>query len=187
MTQFSGALNKSNFDGNTNLLECEDSNYFYFSVLEIFEFRTDDKILDYISLMGNNMIPYTFGLGEKYTYFMSTHYKFIENDKFEDDLLLNTTTGSLCSFDYHLSKNGQGCFKKGLECNRFHSSWLSKGYGDMEEIVGDEEDTEEDVSIHALEYTDGSNEGAKFFNQKCVICLQRDSDYIFKQCGHQCI
>ena len=133
------------------------------------------------------MIPYTFGLGEKYTYFMSTHYKFIENDKFEDDLLLNTTTGSLCSFDYHLNKNGLGCFKKLLECSRIHSSWLSMGYGDMEENVGDEVDIEEDVSIYELQYTDGSNEGVKISNQKCVICLERDSDYIFKQCGHQCI
>ena len=23
--------------------------------------------------------------------------------------------------------------------------------------------------------------------EKCVICLERNSDYLFKQCGHQCI
>ena len=61
----------------------------------------------------------------------------------------------------------------------------------MEESVegGDdeEEDVEEDVNIHDLEYTDGSNEVVKIFNQKCVIFLEGDSDYIFKQCGHQCI
>ena len=27
----------------------------------------------------------------------------------------------------------------------------------------------------------------KIFNQKCVICLERDSDYAFRQCGRQCI
>ena len=59
--------------------------------------------------------------------------------------------------------------------------------GFMEEIVEDEEDVEEDVNIHELEYIDGSNEVVKFFNQKCVISLERDSDYMFKECCHQCI
>ena len=59
--------------------------------------------------------------------------------------------------------------------------------GDMEEIVEDEANVGEDVNIHELEYTDGSNEVVKVVNQKCAFCLERDSDYIFKQCGHQCI
>ena len=47
MTDFSGAMDKSNFNGNTILLEVEDKNTFivYISGLEIFEFRIDDKIL----------------------------------------------------------------------------------------------------------------------------------------------
>ena len=64
MTEFSGALNNSNSDGNTILQECEDSKDVYISGLEIFEFTTDDKFLDYISLMGNNMTPYTFAVEE---------------------------------------------------------------------------------------------------------------------------
>ena len=106
MTQFSGALNNSNFDRNTILLECEDSKYVYVSELEIFEFRTDDKILDYLSLMGNNMIPYTFAVGEKYTYFKSTHYRFFENERIVEGTLLNSSTDSLDPYDYHLSENG---------------------------------------------------------------------------------
>ena len=27
----------------------------------------------------------------------------------------------------------------------------------------------------------------KIFNQTCVICYERDSDYAFKKCAHQCI
>ena len=50
-----------------------------------------------------------------------------------------------------------------------------------------EEDVEEGVNIHELEYTDGSNEVVEIFKQKCVLCLERDSDYVFKRCGHQCI
>ena len=106
MTEFSGALNNSNLDGNTVLLECEDSKYVYISGLEVFEFRRSDKFIDYISLMGNNMIPYTFAVGEKYSYFISTHYKFIETDKIEEAILLNTSGDSLDQYDYHPSKNG---------------------------------------------------------------------------------
>ena len=115
MTEFSGALNNRNFDGNTILLEWEDSKYVYSSGLEIFEFRTSDKIIDYISLMGNNMIPYVFAVGSRYTYFISTHYKFIENAKIEEGSLIKSSSDSLDPFDYHLSKSELDCFKKSLE------------------------------------------------------------------------
>ena len=167
--EFSGALNNPNFDGNTILLECEDRKYVYISELEIFEFRIDDKNLDYISLMGNNMMPCTFAIGEKYTYFISTHYKFIENDKIEEGTLLNLSSDSLDPYDYHLSKKVLDCFKKLLGGNIIHSSKLSMESGYMEEIVEDEESDEEVVNIHELEYTDGSNDVVKFFNQKGVI------------------
>ena len=70
MTEFSGANDDPNFDGNTILLELEDNEYVYISGCEICKFKTDDKIVDYISLMSNNMIPYTFAVGEKHTYFI---------------------------------------------------------------------------------------------------------------------
>ena len=84
MTEFSGSAdNSSGFDGNTLLLECEDNEYVDFSGLEITNFNTDDKIIDYISLMGNNMVPYANIIGENYTYFLYNRYKFLENDKIE--------------------------------------------------------------------------------------------------------
>ena len=58
MTQFSGANDSSDFDGNTLLIECEDNEYLYVSGIEITKNKIDDKIIDYISLMGNNMIPH---------------------------------------------------------------------------------------------------------------------------------
>ena len=73
MTQFSGAKDGSGFDGNTLSLECENNDYVYISGLEIFKFKSDDKIIDYISLIGKNMISYTFAVGEVYTYFLSSH------------------------------------------------------------------------------------------------------------------
>ena len=65
MTDSSGADASPDFDGNTILLECEDNESVYISGLKISKFKTDDKIIDYISLMGNNMQPHTFALGEK--------------------------------------------------------------------------------------------------------------------------
>ena len=70
-----------------------------------------------------------------------------------------------------------------LDCNRIHSPWPSMESGDMDEIAEDGED----VNVHELEYTDGSNEVVKVLNEKCVICLERDSDFNFKQRGYQCI
>ena len=116
--------------------------------------------------MGNNIVPYIFAVGEKYTFLKSTHYKFIENDKIEKCTLLNSSNDSLDPCEFHLSKNGFDCFRNLPDCDRNHSSWLSMESGDMEEIVEDDEDVEEDVNIHELEYTDRSNEVVKVFNQK---------------------
>ena len=70
MTQFSGAIDSSGFDGNTLLLVCENNEFVYFSELEIFKFKKDGKIIDYLSLIGNNMIPYTFAVGRKIYIFL---------------------------------------------------------------------------------------------------------------------
>ena len=65
MTEFSQSQDRVNFDGNTLLLECEDNEYVYISGLEIVKFQIEDKIIGYISLMGNNMIPDAIAVEEK--------------------------------------------------------------------------------------------------------------------------
>ena len=54
-----------------------------------------------------------------------------------------------------------------------------------------EKDAEDEVDVLVEEdeesYCDGTNEVVKIFNQKCVICNERDADYAFRQCGHHCI
>ena len=192
MTEFSGAEDIVKFDGNTLLLECEDNEYIYISGLEVTKFKTDDKIIDYISLMGNNMVPYPIMIGERYTYFLYHRYKFIENDEIEEDTLLNATNISLDPYDYHLEKCGIDSFRK-LERSLIHTCWPGHG----EDIENEDEDADlveegrdiiqEDINIHEMEYTRGDNEIVKVFNQKCVICLERESAYIIKQGGHQCI
>ena len=138
LTEFSGASDKIDFDGNTLLLECENNEHVYFFGLENFQFKTDDKIIDYISLMGNKMFSYTSAVGEKCTCSISTHYKFIKNDKIEAGTLLNATNESLDPFDYHLEKCGINSFKK-LECSQIHTF-----YPHIEE---DEEDEDDDVLV----------------------------------------
>ena len=189
MTDFSGAVNnESCYDGNTLLLECENNEYIYISGLEISKFKIDDTIIDYISLIGNNMIPYAFMIGERYTYFLYNRYKFIENDKIEEGSLLNSSNNSFDPYEYHLEKCGIDAFKK-LERILIHTLWPGHRVDieddDLIEENGD--NIQEDINIHEIEYTRGDNVVVKVFNQKCVICLERDSKYIFKQCGHQCI
>ena len=145
MTDISGARDKNDFDGNTLLLECEDNEYVYISGGEITKFNTDDKIIDYISLMGDNMIPYAIMIGERYTYFLYYRYQFIENDKIEEGTLLNSTNTSLDPYDYHLEKCGIDSFKK-LERDLIHI--LYSGHGEDDELI---EENEEDINIHELE------------------------------------
>ena len=60
VTEFSEAANDdSDFEDNTLLLEVEDRKYVYISGLENTEFETSDKVIDCISVKGNNMVPYT--------------------------------------------------------------------------------------------------------------------------------
>ena len=184
VTEFSDdSNNSSEFDGNTLLLECEINEYIYISGVEITKFKIDDKIIDYISLIGNNMIPYAIMVGERYTYFLCHHYKFIENDKIEEGSLLNATNGSLDPYDYHLEKCGIDSFKK-LERSLIHSFW--PGHGEDDDFV-EEDVVEEKDDLIETQYFNGNNEVVKIFNQKCVICYERDSVYAFRQCGHQCI
>ena len=97
------------------LLEFEDNEYVYISGLEIFKLKTDDKIIDYISLMGNNMCPYTFMIGEKYTYSIAHNYKLIENNKTEKGTLKILPD----PIYYHLENCGVDSFEK-LERSLIH-------------------------------------------------------------------
>ena len=124
--------------------------------------------------------------GGKYTSFLSSHYKFIENDKIEEGTFLNATNNSVDPFDYHLEKCGVDSSET-LEHIQIHTCW--PGFGEHEENEDDylvEEDGENEDLIET-NYCNGNNEVVKIFSQKCVICLERDSIYAFRQCGHQCI
>ena len=46
---------------------------------------------------------------------------------------------------------------------------------------------EKDEDLIETSFCNGTNGVVTFFNQKFVICYEKDSDYAFRQCGHQCI
>ena len=177
MTECSGVVS-SEFDGNTLLVGCKNNEYVNIFGLEITKFKIDDKIIDYISLMGNNMIPHAIMIGERYTYFLNHRYKFIENDKILEGALLNASRSSLDPYDYHIERCGIDSPKK-LDHSLIYTFW--PGHGE------DQNENVEDVILIEPSYTNGNNEVVKIFSQKCVICFERDSIYAFRQCGHQCI
>ena len=134
--------------------------------------------------MSNNMTPYAIMVGERYTYFLYHRYKLTENDKIEEGTLLNATNGSSDPFDYHLENCGIDSFEK-LEHSLIHSFW--PGHGEDDDDLVEEDVVEGNEDLIETQYFVGNNEVVKIFNQKCVICYERESVYAFRQCGHQCI
>ena len=112
MTEMFGAGDETDFDGNTLLLEFKDNEYVYISGIEILKFKTDDKTIDYISPMGNNMCPYAIMIGQKYTSFIDQNYKVIGNNKIQEGTLLNARNDTVDPFEYHLEKFGIDSFEK---------------------------------------------------------------------------
>ena len=92
MTEFSAAPDNPCLNGNTILLELElqrssENKYMHISGSGNFTFITYEKILNYESNMGYNMISYPIAMGEKKTYFLYNVFEFIKNEKLEDGVL----------------------------------------------------------------------------------------------------
>ena len=101
---------------------------------------------------------------------------------------MNTTNNSLDPYDYHVEKCGLDSFKR-LEHSLIHTFWSGHGEDiENEDDISDVEDeVEEDGDLIETQYLNVNNEMVKNFFQKCVICLERDSDYAFRKSDHQCI
>ena len=89
MTNFSGALNRTVFNGNTILLKINEENnkhrYVYIGRDMVCTFLTNDKIYKNISNMGNNLTPYSVAIGYENIYFLNPYFKFINKQKISDD------------------------------------------------------------------------------------------------------
>ena len=88
-------FHNSDDDGNTILIGVDDADYKFISGFEIIKFSAEDKVLDLKSFLSNNMTSISMAVGEKYIYFISNHYKFIENVKIEDGTLLNESVDTI--------------------------------------------------------------------------------------------
>ena len=110
---FIGKSQEDDFDdGNTIVLEFDNNDYIYISGFEIVKFNIEDKIIDYKSLIGNNMVSFPIAVGGKYIYFLDNSWKFIETNKIEEGSLLNRTNNSIDPFEYHIERCGLNSFLK---------------------------------------------------------------------------
>ena len=73
MTQISRACDSFDFHCNTNSVGSDDNEKMFFSRFEIIEFSTEVKVIDFIYLMGNNVIPTAIAIGKIDTIFISDH------------------------------------------------------------------------------------------------------------------
>ena len=93
MTAFSGAFDKACFDGNTILLKIGIENgknkYLYIGGDMVCSFMTSDNIYEYISMMGNNLSPYSVAKGEENYCLLTPNFKFIKKDKIDYDTILD--------------------------------------------------------------------------------------------------
>ena len=74
-----------------------------------------------------------------------------------------------------------------IEHTQIHTCW--PGFEEDEQNEDDYlvEEDEENEDLIETNFYNGNNEVGKIFSQKCVICLEKDSIYAFRQCRHQCI
>ena len=91
MTETSGAGDNPDSNGITFLLGvtnrmCNSLEKFaidFFSIpgFGIFGFTTEDKFVDYVFNMGNNMVAYSIAVGERNTYFLFDHPEYIKTEQ----------------------------------------------------------------------------------------------------------
>ena len=116
----------------------------------------------YISPIGNNIVPYAIVIGELYTYFLYNRYKFIENDKIEEGILLNATNNSLDPYVYHVEKCCFDAFKE-LEQTQINTCWPGFGEDIEDEDDGLVEEDEENEDLIETNFTNRNKEVVNFF------------------------
>lgn len=73
MTTFSGGYGDK-WDGNSILLRIDKLKYVHIGV-EVYEFDTSEEIIEYVSSVGNNCVPYPYAESMNWCYDMSDHLK----------------------------------------------------------------------------------------------------------------
>ena len=116
MTEFSGAMNKEVFNGNTILLNIGKENnknkYVYIGGDQICSFLTNDKIYKYISNMGNNLSPYSIAIGSENIYYLTPYFKITKRENIDVDDI-----DKLFDIDYDTISNYQKLNTHKIYCN----------------------------------------------------------------------
>ena len=119
-----GVLDKLVVNGNNSSLKISEENnkhkHVYVRGDKIFSFITNDQFLNYISNMGNNLVPYNIAVGEEIVYFFSTHCKNTKRINFRYVDFLKTNENSVDLFDYHVEKLRPDSFKDLIEFTCIH-------------------------------------------------------------------
>ena len=71
ITEFSGGFGKD-FDGNTILVHTKEDEYIYIGE-SIFKFYSFSPIIDYVSPVGNNDVPYPYAIDKEGNYYKMTY------------------------------------------------------------------------------------------------------------------
>lgn len=73
MTIFSGARDDPKFDGNSILIELDPNTHEYVYIGEsIYSFKAYSKIINYVSPVGNSLVPYPYAVDEDNNYYLMT-------------------------------------------------------------------------------------------------------------------
>ena len=75
----------SDYHGNSILIRISKKSYIFIGNV-ITRFKTDDKILDYMSPVGNNDVPYPIAFSSKYVYFMLDNV-YVKKDNLDVDAI----------------------------------------------------------------------------------------------------
>ena len=79
------------FHGNSILIKVSKNKYVYIGE-RIYEFKTTDEIMDYVSPIGGNNVPYPVAFGQKNVYFMPNQ-QYIKNEELETEISVKGAAG----------------------------------------------------------------------------------------------
>ena len=89
MTEFSGAEDKELFNGNNILFgigkENKKHRYVYIGGDMVCSFLTNDRIYKYISIMGNELTPYSIAIGWENIYYLTPYFKFTKKENIDEN------------------------------------------------------------------------------------------------------
>ena len=174
----------------------------------IITFETEDKIIKFISNVLNNQVPYAYCYGKRNIYYLSDLYVYIPYESIQNENIrkrISEMNESYEPYDFLYNSNiGERIKIKSLtliaprdendnieryfeiqvdDVNEYQDNDVNEYQNEIDEVGMYIRTNEIDENV----IYNGTNKMVKIFNQKCVICLENDSVYAFRNCGHMCL